>query len=90
MSNENYKPNNNKHRQPDAFMSIEQQNRNGTKKLVEVAALWDGKEGYQTGDSIFGPIVIQTREAREALKEMRQEEAQSQTQEQTHSQSQEH
>ena len=92
MSKENSNNNqrNDKHRLPDAYMSIRQKNSNGTSKLVEVGALWNAKEGYQTGDSVYGPIVIQSREAREALKEMRSEREQTQTQEQAHSQSQEH
>ncbi len=87
MSNENSNSNS---RKPDQFVMVEQPGKYGKKTLIDLAPTWNGKPGYSSGPSPIGRIVIQTREAREALQEMRKEEAQPQTQEQAQSQSQEH
>ena len=67
-----------KSRKPDYYMQVEMQQSNGRKKLMDVGALWEGKDGYKTGDSVYGRMVIQPRDQREALREIREDQARSQ------------
>ena len=80
MSDETY----DKHRKPDAYIQMEIKGNNGKPRLTDVGSLWDGKNGYQTGTSVWGRVVVQPREERERLQKIRQEKAQSQSQ--SHSQ----
>lgn len=72
-----------KHRKPDHYVQLEMQQGNGRKRLMDVGELWQGKNGYQTGNTIYGRMVIQPRAQREALKELREQKAQSIEQGQT-------
>ena len=70
MSNEN-----DKNRLPDHYVSIVQQGRNGKEQITEVGALWEGKDGYMSGETIAGRILVQSRAKREELRAMRAEQA---------------
>jgi hypothetical protein len=70
--------NNDKRRQPDHFIQVVTKDERGKKKYRDIGELWDGKDGYSSGDSILGSVVIQSREAREQLQKMRAEKAQKQ------------
>lgn len=68
--------NNSKNRQPDYYVQLAQVGRNGKEKITDVGAVWEGKDGYKTGETIAGRIILQPREQREALREMRAEKQQ--------------
>ena len=40
---------------------------------VKIGAMWEGKNGYISGDTVHGRIVLQTRTPKEALDEMREQ-----------------
>lgn len=69
-----------KHRKPDAYIQLEIKGNNGKTTLTDVGGVWNGKNGYQTGSSIWGRVVIQPGEQRERLQKIRQEKAQSPSQ----------
>jgi hypothetical protein len=78
---------NDKKRPPDHFIQVVTQDSKGRDRHRDIGELWDGKEGYKTGDSIFGRIVIQSRDVREDLKKMRTEKQdQSRSQDHEHNQ----
>lgn len=64
-----------KHRKPDLYVQLAQPGRNGKEKITDVGGVWAGKDGYYTGDTIAGRLILQPREAREALQEMRKQNA---------------
>lgn len=64
-----------KHRKPDFYVQLEIKNSNGKGRLTDVAGLWEGKNGYKTGDSLWGRMVVQPRAQREELQKMRAEKA---------------
>jgi len=80
MSDEN---DNGKNKQPDYFVQLAQEGRNGKEHITDVGAVWNGKNGYITGPTIAGRIILQPRAAREALQRMRAEKRQTQGQEQS-------
>lgn len=43
---------------------------------VKIGAVWEGKDGYLSGETVHGKIVLQSRHAREALQNMRDEKQQ--------------
>ena len=51
-------------------MQLAQVGRNGKEKITDVGTVWEGKDGYKTGETIAGRIILQPREQREALREM--------------------
>lgn len=71
---------NDKHRPPDHFVQIVTKNASGRDKHRDIGELWEGKNGYMSGDSALGRIVVQSREQREKLQQMRAEKAQTQDQ----------
>ena len=60
-------------RPPDHYISLISKDSNGKKNFFEIGKVWDGKDGYKTGESAWGKIVIQSREKREELEKMRRE-----------------
>ncbi len=69
---------NDKTRQPDHYISIVQPGRNGKERIRDVGELWDGKDGYSSGESVFGRVIVQSRAKREELQRMRSEQGPSQ------------
>lgn len=70
MSNEN---DNDKGNKPDYYVQLAQEGRNGKEQITDVGALWTGKDGYITGQTLAGRVILQPRAAREALHQMRAE-----------------
>lgn len=75
MSN---KDENGNSKQPDYYVQLAQEGRNGREQLTDVGALWNGRNGYITGQTIAGRLILQPRAAREELQRMRGEQNQDQ------------
>ena len=67
---------NDKRRPPDHYIQIVTTDSKGRDRHRDLGELWDGKPGYKTGESAFGRVVVQSREAREELRKMRAENSQ--------------
>lgn len=68
MSNENT---NGRSKLPDYYVQLAQDGKHGKEQLTDVGALWSGKNGYITGNTIAGRIVLQPRAARDELRRQR-------------------
>ena len=88
MSNEN--SNNDKRRKPDYYVQLAQEGKNGREQITDVGAVWKSENGYITGNTIAGHVILQPREALEQLREMRQQTSQSPTQQHSQNHNQEH
>ncbi|ODS24779.1 hypothetical protein AB835_01610 [Candidatus Endobugula sertula] len=64
---------NDRHRKPDYYVQLAQEGRHGREKITDVGVLWSGKDGYLTGDTIAGRVIVQPREKREELQRIRAE-----------------
>jgi hypothetical protein len=61
-----------KGRQPD--YDVHQVLGEGDKsQWMKIGAVWEGKDGYLSGNTVHGKIVLQSREAKETLQQMRVE-----------------
>ncbi len=80
MSDEN---DSGKGKQPDYFVQLAQEGRNGKEQITDVGAVWNGKNGYMTGQTIAGRVILQPRAAREELQRMRAQQRQTQGQNQS-------
>ncbi len=65
-----------KGREPD-FDAHQVIKNDGGENWVKIGAMWEGKDGYISGDTVHGRIVLQSRKAKEALQEMRVQNQQS-------------
>lgn len=72
---------NDKHRPPDFYVSIAKPGAKGKEQFYDVGHLWKGKDGYMTGDSVIGRVIVTTREKREELEKLRREKQQNAEQE---------
>lgn len=79
---------NSKNKQPDYYLQLAQEGRHGKERITDVGVLWEGKNGYLTGETIAGRVIAQPRAARDELNRMRAENAKKQEQsvEQEHNQ----
>lgn len=60
----------NKNRQPD-YEVLQVTGEGDNSQWLKIGAVWQGKDGYLTGKTVHGKIVLQSREAKEALQKMR-------------------
>lgn len=70
MSEENQKT---KGRLPDGYAQIEKDGYNGKKQYFDIGPVWNSKDGYVSGQTVFGKLLIQPRVKREELEKLRKD-----------------
>ena len=56
---------------PDGYAQIEKDGCNGKKQYFDIGPVWNSKDGYTSGPTVFGKLLIQPRVKREELERLR-------------------